>query len=435
MNRFDTRPTLFALSLAAAGSLAPLSAVAEEPAATSTLFGGTPSMQLRYRYENVDDAQVPADEAEASTLRATFGWQSAGWHGLSVFGEVEHVGRVGPDRYKEGPGPVDAEDAGRYPVIADADGTEINQAYLKWNAIDWLTVKAGRQIITYRDAPFHRYIGTVAWRQNWQTQDGVTVAATPVEGLKLHYGWVNQVNRIFGDDAPEPFDRFECDCNYLNAQYQVTPALKLEAYGYLLDIENASANSTDTLGLRANGAVPLAEGFKLLYAAEYAAQEDADGNPLPVDHDYWLGELGLGAKLPFAWLPALTLKANYEVLEGDGTTAFQTPIATLHAYQGWADRFLVTPRDGITDAYLTAIAPLAGGNLVLSYHVYESDHLDYEYGEEFDLQYEYKLAGHWTLGAKAAFYEADRNALALARAGGDQNHDVDKYWLWVQYDF
>ena len=47
---------------------------------------------------------------------------------------------------------------------------------------------------------------------------------------------------------------------------------------------------------------------------------------------------------------------GWEVLGGDDSTvlneAFQTPLATLHAFQGWADVFLSTPAAGIDDKYL-----------------------------------------------------------------------------------
>ena len=48
---------------------------------------------------------------------------------------------------------------------------------------------------------------------------------------------------------------------------------------------------------------------------------------------------------------------------GSGNRAFQTPLATKHAFQGWADQFLTTPADGIEDAYLGVTAPLLGGLL------------------------------------------------------------------------
>ena len=71
------------------------------------------------------------------------------------------------------------------------------------------------------------------------------------------------------------------------------------------------------------------------------------------------------------------LKFDYEVLEGDGRGSFITPLATAHAFQGWADRFLTTPLDGIKDAYFTAIGTgVFGGKVIVSYHMLESDNLN-----------------------------------------------------------
>ena len=44
-------------------------------------------------------------------------------------------------------------------------------------------------------------------------------------------------------------------------------------------------------------------------------------------------------------------RSGYELLGSDGVTvAFSTPLATLHAFEGWADKFLATPAAGITDS-------------------------------------------------------------------------------------
>src|SRR5690606_40934454 len=73
------------------------------------------------------------------------------------------------------------------------------------------------------------------------------------------------------------------------------------------------------------------------YAAEYAGQRDLAGNPWRLDSRYVLAELGYGLA------GGTVLKAGYESLgggEGEGNRAFQTPLATRHAFQGWADVFL-----------------------------------------------------------------------------------------------
>ena len=53
-------------------------------------------------------------------------------------------------------------------------------------------------------------------------------------------------------------------------------------------------------------------------------------------------------------------KIGYEVLEGDGSRAFQTPLATLHAFNGLTDQFLTTPPDGLEDLFLSLAASLPG---------------------------------------------------------------------------
>lgn len=416
-------------------SLAEEQAAAMAESVVAALLAGKPHIHLRYRYENVDDDLVPANDAHASTLRAALGWESGVWKGISLFAEMEHISKILGDDYKQGPGPVDPSNAGIFPVVADPPGTELNQAYLSYAADERYSLKIGRQIVTYRKAPFHRFLGTVLWRQNWQTHDGVSLKVKPLDGLALNYAYSAQVNRIFGDDAPAPFDDFDCDCHLINLQYGALVNLKLEAYAYLLDIDNSLANSSDTFGVRATGTWPINDKVSVLYAGEYAAQNEAGGNPADVNADYYLGEIGAAFKLANKTIPALTLKFDYEVLEGNGTTSFQTPLATGHAFQGWADRFLTTPRDGIEDMYFSLIATVLGGKFIVTYHRLESDRFSYDYGDEFDILYAHKFAKYWTVGAKAALYDADRNAMAIGRAGPTQNNDVTKVWVWLQFDY
>jgi hypothetical protein len=47
--------------------------------------------------------------------------------------------------------------------------------------------------------------------------------------------------------------------------------------------------------------------------------------------------------------------------------AFQAPLGTKHAFQGWADEFLNTPTDGIEDAYLDATTPRLSKHTASSY--------------------------------------------------------------------
>lgn len=80
--------------------------------------------------------------------------------------EMERVAQVFGDDYAEGGPVVNPVKAGRFPIVADPAGTELNQAYARYTGYDWLDMKIGRQDITYRKAPFHRFMGNILWHQN-----------------------------------------------------------------------------------------------------------------------------------------------------------------------------------------------------------------------------------------------------------------------------
>ena len=249
---------------------------------------------------------------------------------------------------------------------------------------------------------------------------------------KSAYSW--NINRIFTDKAViSARANFEGDTHLINIQYTGFGLGKLEAYAYLLDFDNSAANSSATYGIRFSGAYQMSNDWKLLYAAEYATQDDYGNNPARLNEDYFAGEIGMNFKLSED-ISAVTLKFDYELLAGNGTTGFITPLATAHAYQGWADRFLSTPADGIQDWYFTAGATAFGFNLAAVYHQLSSDHQSYDYGSEIDLQVTRKLYEHLTLGLKYSDYNADANALNVARNGAIAK-DVSKFWAWLEFTY
>src|SRR5690606_22959965 len=152
----------------------------------------------------------------------------------------------------------------------------------------------------------------------------------------------------------------------------------LVGYGYWLDDKDLATASTRTLGLRYTGQQALGAAT-LGWALEYAKQRDYAGNPLRVDADYVLFEPSLAAK-------GLSFKLGFERLGGDGSAAFQTPLATLHAFNGWADKFLVTPANGLDDRYASVSGKFGSGRLddklgwTLAFHDYEADRGGADYG-------------------------------------------------------
>lgn len=406
-------------------------AEADADAFWAALSGGKFDFSARYRYEYVDD-DAARDAANASTIRTTLGYTTSNFHGFGARLLGQDVRDVVVDDFNDATGRPNSKT--RYAVVADPSATDFLEAYMSYSGFPDTTIKAGRQIITYRDAPFHRFMGTVLWRQNWQNHDAFTVQNKSLPKTTINYAYTWNVNRIFTDKAvASALANFDSDSHFINIKYDGLDFAKLEGYTYLLDFENAAASSTATYGARVGGAYSLTEKMKLLYVGEFAVQDDYGNNPASVNEDYYLGEVGVRFT-PGGVISALVLKFDYEVLTGNGSSAFQTPLATGHAFQGWNDRFLVTPRDGINDTFITAVVTAYGAQFIASYHMIESDRLNYDYGDELDLFLQKTFNKHYTFGAKIGIYDADANASNVAR-NGNLAADVVKTWVWAQIKF
>ncbi|MED5432978.1 MAG: hypothetical protein VX920_11630, partial [Pseudomonadota bacterium] len=103
---------------------------------------------------------------------------------------------------------------------------------------------------------------------------------------------------------------------------------------------------------------------------------------------------------------------------------FQTPLATKHAFNGWADLFLATPADGLEDTFVTVGGKLAGFKLAAIYHDFKSNEGSTDYGTEMDLLVARPIGKHYTVGLKYADYSAD-----------DFGADTSKYWAWGELKF
>ena len=119
--------------------------------------------------------------------------------------------------------------------------------------------------------------------------------------------------------------------------------------------------------------------------------------------------------------------AYYEVLEGNGVRGFSTPLATLHKFDGWADKFLTTPPNGLERRYVTLGYTTKGVGFLETlaatavYHQFDSNRLNLDYGSEVDLQLQAKYQ-RFNFLLKYADYNADRFAT-----------DTHKYWVQLDY--
>ena len=185
----------------------------------------------------------------------------------------------------------------------------------------------------------------------------------------------------------------------------------------LLDVENpiaAKGLSSDTVGVRWQSAT---DGM-FAYNLEYAKQTDA-GAAGNFDADYMLAEGVLNVS-------RFAFTLGYEVLGSDqGKYGFATPLATLHAFQGWADKFLNTPAAGVEDKYLNVGTAIAGTNILVSYHQFDSDEGSLDYGNEIDLSVSKKIgAVVWT----AKYADFSQGDVASFK-------DTTKFWLMADWSF
>jgi hypothetical protein len=371
-----------------------------------------PIVDTRLRFESVEQDGV-VQTADALTLRGRLGLESGKVAGTSLLAEGEFVRPIVEDYNSTTNGNV------VYPVVADPRSSELNRLQLTNSSLPLTYVTLGRQSITLDD---HRFVGNVGWRQNEQTFDAIRVVNQSVPRVTLDVTYLDQVNRVFGRDSIQ--GRYYGDSVLANASYDTKPG-RLTAFAYRVAIDpiagvpGAVRDASETFGLRYSGARWI-DAVKLSYIASYATQHEAARNPLSFDLDYYLGEIN-AAYGPYS------LGAGVEILEGDGAKGFTTPLATLHKFQGWADKFLTTPVDGIDDRYLTAgisrqrWAALDVLSVVASYHSYAAERGSTRYGSEADLQAQAKWR-HLTGTLKYASYRA-ANLLT----------DTTKWWLQIEY--
>lgn len=417
------KPIVMTMLASAISSLMLSPAVHAEDAFFEALSGGKVSFSARARYETVDQDNALKD-ADAFTVRTTLGYKTGDFHGFSAFAEVEDVSDLGSDDYNS-----TTNGEGAYSVIADPDGTEVNQAYLQYNGFD-TEFKFGRQEITYRKAPFHRFIGNVLWRQNHQSFEALSFSNTSLADTTINYAYLDEIHSIFGDDKTDPTKLLkngdtDIAAHLVNLQYSGFSAGKLEGYGYFLDYKDAEKQfgtdkwSTQTLGIRFNGAQAVNDDWKVIYTAEFANQDDYKDGDMD-DQNYYLGEVGAKYK---GWLA----KVSYELQEGDGTDSFKTRLGTNHAFQGWADQFLTTPDTGLQDTYVTVVGKVLGAKVVAVYHDFETDKGSDDAGDEIDLLVQKSFMKHYTLGMKYSDYDAGKSSVGKV--------DTEKFWVFGQVKF
>jgi len=399
-HRITPRPLSLCATLALAFPLA-------TPAATPFIDDGKLLLDLRLRSEQVDDAAFARD-ASALSLRTRLGWKSGSIAGFHLLLEAEDVRALDQAYNSTANGRV------AYPVVPDPEGSEWNQAYVGWDSGSGTLVQAGRQRLTLDN---QRFIGNVGWRQNEQTYDALSIRHQLNPATSLQYAWLDKVHRVFGNQHPNPLQaEQDLDAHLFNLGWKGAPG-SFTGYAYLIENQDLPATSTRSLGLRHQRSLPSSEGREWWYAGEYARQQGWRDAPSNGSVDYFNLELGLRAS-------GHGLRIGHERLGSNGRRAFQTPLATAHAFNGWADRFLATPANGLSDLHIKFDGPLGPTRYLLALHRFEAARGGADYGDEFNAQLSWAFAKGWNALVKYADYRSD-----------GFGSDVRKLWMSLEYRY
>ncbi len=380
------------------------------------------SLDARLRWEHAEQQGPPGGvdlkNSDALTLRTRFGLTTAPLYHFQAMLEGENIAVLGPrDNYNAAGSNGEPNRA----IIADPPTTELNQAWISYSNWD-TTVKAGRQRIVLDN---HRFIGDVGWRQNMQTYDAIGIENHSLPDFSITYAYLWDVHRVFGDvdGLPAANRDFDSDSHAVHLAWSGWKYGRVVGYAYLLDLDNASPashnNSTATYGGYFAGSAPICPGISVGYRAEFAWQTDYGNSPLDYQAEYYNVEAG-------ASVQRFAFGAGYEVLGTDNGQGFKTPLATLHAFNGWADVFLNTPGDGLRDVYAYAQARI-GRDMPLRFvfHQFDADAGGNNYGQEYDVLLSRKLGMHWSALAKYAHYIADAAPYT----------DVNRFWLEATFNY
>lgn len=347
----------------------------------AALQAGSPPEEQPLRFFLNSRLRAEAGESSADidgssavlSLRNRFGFEvTAPW--IAFLAEGEHTWILSnSDDYSPFPG-------GTRTTIADPDSFDLNRLQITLGGKDYpAQMILGRQMIAYDD---QRFVGAVGWRQNDQTFDAATLQYRPIDTLTLDYAYIDQVNRIFGSNAPlAALERWHSESHLFHAEWKPNAAHTLTGFLHHLDFKNAPRFSSDTIGLewRGKAGAELA-GWKPSWILTAAHQQDGSNNPTVYEAQYLRARLDLARD---GW----KISPGFEYLGSDnGREAFQFPLGTNHAFNGYADAFLTTPVNGLRDLHLILETPTdpLGCTHHLALHHFQSDENSQSLGEEID---------------------------------------------------
>ncbi|MEQ1598580.1 MAG: alginate export family protein [Methylotenera sp.] len=478
--KLSTYVALLALSGATCSATAEEAPVAEdEYTFMDSVKEGRSLTSFRLRYENVDqDGAQPGifangsanptatqelKDADSLTLRSLIGWQTAPYNNFGFAAQLISVTKI-MDDYNDSTNNILVNGASNqsrnieYAKVVDPSYLGLNQLYIDWTGFKNTRFRLGRQQVNLDNV---RFIGDIGFRQVMQVFDGVSVLNKSLPDTEIFAAHFEKITQITTEQR-------DGNLEIANIRYRISPTEFLVGYGYLSNIDDlgfgnawfggASLNNPGKLninadqsnkifGLRLDGTHPFNPNFRAHYTAEYAKQSDyADGDKRIDAHYYKLGG-GLG-------FDNFNMRIDQELLSSnDSKYAFQTPFGTNHLFQGWVDKFLATPRQGIQDTFITATYKYDDFLFFADYHLINSDE-DFntigggaatrgdKYGTEWNVAATWNIDKNWMTKLEYGKFSEDDHYAATAATSANtipnnrgRYHDTEKLWVTAMYTF
>ncbi|MCV9388173.1 alginate export family protein [Reichenbachiella ulvae] len=342
--------------------------------------------------------------------------------------------------------------------------TAIHNAWGRYYFTDAVSIKAGRQTISYDN---QRFFGGLEWAMQGRQHDALLFMYEK-DGLKLHVGGAFNQNpadgaepvRLVSTNYSSPgVNPYHATGNYKHMEYLwlnkkfesgLTGSFYLVNEGrqdMVAGVPQDTVNNRQTYGLMVGAPV----GDQLTLNGEFFYQ----GGKVAAKRDLSALMFSVSATLKTDITP-ITLGIDY--LSGDDTSttdkseAFAPAFGTNHAFYGFMDYFYVGNgnRGGLQDIFLKTKFKVAGGALLghLHYFMSASDvtaldgtgTADKGLGTEIDLVYVKKLADGvtWKLGYSHMFETESMLASKTGVSGMTYTTSSEigtNNWIWTQLIF
>lgn len=348
---------------------------------------------------------------------------------LTTFLQLDDVSRAFKDQHSDG------VDLNGKPVIPDAEGFDVNQAYVGLN-FDSVKFQLGRQRINLDD---QRFIGGNGFWQNEQTFDAALTKIKWLDNSHITYAYIDNVNRIFGDKADKtittssgngdyPAKTTERPLGILGDHRHHTHIAQFDfkewdyseviAYAYAIDNLTFPGASNNTLG--ANYTFNYkADTIKYRAKVEYALQKQPTLNDSPV-LPYYLLDAGIG-------ISHIEISGRYEILSNKQGVNFIAPLGSSHDFQGRANQMQSYAAQGIKDASLNITWRDAPFKIESQYHLFNSYTSNDYLAQELDLSFSYKPTRKHAVTLLLAYFKP--NAYDI------QKDDTRRVYLDYAYNF